>query len=217
MKTAADRLFVLPSRPECTEDWRLRGEQRGERIEERSWELLGETGETSGTSLRILEQSQDQKYELLEVITKIEQSSYLLCFLHDLHLHFKTHTIHQILQQIKFTGKSEQLIIFYVTHSAGLFPFIGNMRSSVLGEGVSLSPASRGSAALQELFSSEEEAELWERWGTWRLRCCWPRLSGTSGGRQGECVSVFRPTTLPGNTLIWSSYLETHRPTEAPL
>lgn len=54
MKTAADRLLVLPSRPECTEDWRLRGEQRGERTEERSWELLGETGETSGTSSRVL-------------------------------------------------------------------------------------------------------------------------------------------------------------------
>lgn len=74
---------------------------------------------------------------------------------------------------------------------------MGNMRSSVLGEGVSLSPASRGKAALEELFSSEEEAELWERWGTWRLRCCWARLSGSSGGRHGECVSVFSPTTLP--------------------
>lgn len=34
------------------------------------------------------------------------------------------------------------------------------MRSSVLGEGESLSPASRGKAALEELFSSEDEAEL---------------------------------------------------------
>lgn len=81
-------------------------------------------------------------------------------------------------------------------------PFTGNMRSSVLGEGVSLSPASRGSAALQVLFSSEEEAELWERWGTWRLRCCWPRLSGSSGGRQGERVSVFSPTALPEETHV---------------
>lgn len=56
------------------------------------------------------------------------------------------------------------------THSAVLLPFMGNMRSSVLGDGVSLSPASRGNAALEELFSSEEEAELWERGGTWRLR-----------------------------------------------
>lgn len=48
-----------------------------------------------------------------------------------------------------------------VTHSAGLLPFMGgNMRSSVLGEGESLSPASRGRAALEELFSSEDEAEL---------------------------------------------------------
>lgn len=58
------------------------------------------------------------------------------------------------------------------THSAGLLPFMGNTRSSVLGEGESLSPASKGKAALEELFSSEEEAELWDRWGTWRLRCC---------------------------------------------
>lgn len=77
---------------------------------------------------------------------------------------------------------------------------MGNMRSSVLGEGESRSPASRGSAALDELFSSEDEAELWERCGTWRLRWCWARRSGTSGGRQGEWVSVFRPTTLPGGT-----------------
>lgn len=61
MKTAADRLLVLPSRPECTEDWRLRGEQRGERTEERSWELLGETGETSGNSPRVLH-SDRRKY-----------------------------------------------------------------------------------------------------------------------------------------------------------
>lgn len=46
------------------------------------------------------------------------------------------------------------------THSAGLLPFIGNMRSSVLGEGLSLSPARRGNAALEVLFSSEDEAEL---------------------------------------------------------
>lgn len=60
MKTAADKLFVLPSRPECTEDWRLRGEQRGDRIEERSWELLGETGETSGTSPRVLQNNREK-------------------------------------------------------------------------------------------------------------------------------------------------------------
>lgn len=86
------------------------------------------------------------------------------------------------------------------THSAWVLALSGKRRSSALGGGESLSPASRGSAALEELFSSEEEAELWERWGTWRLRCCWPRLSGTSGGRQGECVSRFSPTTLPEET-----------------
>lgn len=55
------------------------------------------------------------------------------------------------------------------THSAGLLPFMVYM-CSVPGEGLSRSPASRGSAALEELFSSEDDAELWERWGTWRLR-----------------------------------------------
>lgn len=55
MKTAADRLFVLPSRPECTEDWRFKGERSGECTEERSWELLGEIGETSGTSPSVLQ------------------------------------------------------------------------------------------------------------------------------------------------------------------
>lgn len=79
---------------------------------------------------------------------------------------------------------------------------MGNMRSSVLGEGLSLSPASRGSAALEVLFSSEDEAELWERWGTCRLRCWWVRRSGSSGGKQGECVSVFSPTTLPDKKCI---------------
>lgn len=79
---------------------------------------------------------------------------------------------------------------------------MGNMRSSVLGEGLSLSPASRGNAALEELFSSEDEAELWERWGTCRLRCWWARLSGSSGGKHGECVSVFSPTTLPNKKYI---------------
>lgn len=74
---------------------------------------------------------------------------------------------------------------------------MANMRSSVLGDGESRSPASSGSAALEELFSSDDDAELWERWGTWRLRCWWPRLSGTSGGRHGECVSVLSTTTLP--------------------
>ena len=39
-------------------------------------------------------------------------------------------------------------------------------RVSVPGEGVSLSPDNSGWAALDEEFSSEEEAELWERWGT---------------------------------------------------
>lgn len=51
----------------------------------------------------------------------------------------------------------------FSTNSAGLLPFMGNKRSSWLGEGLSLSPASRGKAALEELFSSEEEAELWDR------------------------------------------------------
>lgn len=55
------------------------------------------------------------------------------------------------------------------THSAGLFPFMVYM-CSVPGDGLSRSPASRGSAALHELFSSDDDAELWERWGTWRLR-----------------------------------------------
>lgn len=45
---------MLPSRPDCTDDCRLRGEQRGERTEERSWELLGDTGESSGTSPWVL-------------------------------------------------------------------------------------------------------------------------------------------------------------------
>ena len=58
-----------------------------------------------------------------------------------------------------------------MTHSAVLLPFTGNMISSVLGDGLSLSPASRGSTALEELFSSEEEAELWERRGTCKLKC----------------------------------------------
>jgi len=49
------------------------------------------------------------------------------------------------------------------THSAMLLVLTWNARGSVLGEGVSLSPASSGCAALDELFSSEEEAELWER------------------------------------------------------
>lgn len=77
------------------------------------------------------------------------------------------------------------------------------MCSSVLGDGVSRSPASRGSAALDELFSSDDDAELWERWGTWRLRSWWPRLSGSSGGRHGECVSVLSPTTLPKKIVDW--------------
>lgn len=74
---------------------------------------------------------------------------------------------------------------------------MGNTRSSVLGEGLSLSPARRGNAALEELLSSEDEAELWERRGTWRLRCCWPRLSGSSGGGAGERVSLLCPIPLP--------------------
>lgn len=72
--------------------------------------------------------------------------------------------------KLNLVSSIKQPVIIDFTHSAGLLPFMGNMRSSVLGEGVSLSPASRGSAALEELFSSEDEAELWERWGTWRLR-----------------------------------------------
>lgn len=74
-------------------------------------------------------------------------------------------TVKEVFKQL-----SQWTVIMDLTHSAGLFPFMENMRSSVLGEGVSLSPANRGNAALEELFSSEEEAELWERWGTWRLR-----------------------------------------------
>lgn len=41
-----------------------------------------------------------------------------------------------------------------------------------MDEGLSFSPASKGRAALELLVSSEEEEELWERSGTWRLRCC---------------------------------------------
>lgn len=49
------------------------------------------------------------------------------------------------------------------------------------GDGLSLSPASRGRAALEQLFSSDEEAELCERGGTCRLSG-WPRLSGSAPG-----------------------------------
>lgn len=48
--------------------------------------------------------------------------------------------------------------------------------SSATEEGLSLSAASKGWAALELLLSSEDEDELWQRMGTCRLRC-WVFLS----------------------------------------
>lgn len=67
----------------------------------------------------------------------------------------------------------------------------------MLGVGLSLSPANRGRAALEEEFSSvEEEAELCERCGTCRLSSCWLCCLSPVTSGAGEHESRITPTLL---------------------
>lgn len=71
--------------------------------------------------------------------------------------------------------------------------------SSAPEEGLSLSAASRGWAALELLFSSEDEEELCERSGTCRLRCC-TFLSASIPADLFSHSFLFTPFTLPKPT-----------------
>lgn len=71
--------------------------------------------------------------------------------------------------------------------------------SSAPEEGLSLSAASRGWAALELLFSSEDEEELCERSGTCKLRCC-TFLSASIPADLFSHSFLFTPFTLPKPT-----------------
>lgn len=86
--------------------------------------------------------------------------------------------------------------------------------SSAVEDGLSFSPASNGRAALELLVSSEDDEELWERSGTWRLRCCAFLSISTPIDLQSQSFR-FTPFVLPriGNKKekvnIWYHYTTT--------